>query len=111
STRKRGSVHLIHICTPTRASVFITTQNMPQAMPVVQLARCTDAILGNGVFHAPKNRITATIDTRNIIEYSAKNTSAKRKPVYSVWKPATSSDSASGISNGARLLSASEAMK
>jgi hypothetical protein len=33
------------------------------------------------------------------------------QPEYSVWKPATSSDSISGRSNGARLLDASDAMK
>ena len=80
-------------------------------MPVVQVAKCTEPMFGSGVFQAPKNSTTLIIDTKNIIEYSAKKTKAKRQPVYSVWKPATSSDSASGISNGARLLSASEAIK
>jgi len=84
---------------------------MPQPLPVVQLAKCTAPMFGNGVFHAPKNSTTLIIDTKNIIEYSEKNTNAKRIPVYSVWKPATSSDSASGMSNGARLLSANEAIK
>jgi hypothetical protein len=32
-------------------------------------------------------------------------------PEYSVWKPATSSDSASGKSNGARLFSAMPLMR
>src|SRR6185503_19949790 len=84
STRKRGSVHRIHICTPTRARVFSTIHTMPQPAPVVQLASCTAPILGSGVFQAPKNSTTAIIDTKNIIEYSAKNTRAKRMPVYSV---------------------------
>src|ERR1700754_61270 len=84
STLKRGSVHLIHICTPTNDNVFTAIQNIPQALLVVQSAKCTGPILGNGVFHAPKNRITPTIDTRNIMEYSAKNTKAKRIPVNSV---------------------------
>ena len=111
STRRRGSVQRIHICIPTRVSVFNTIHIIPQAVPVVQLAKCIGPILGSGVFQAPKNKITLIIDTKNIIEYSEKNTNAKRIPVNSVWKPATNSDSASGISNGARLLSASEAMK
>ena len=84
---------------------------MPQPLPVVQSAKCTAPMFGSGVFHAPKNSTTLIIDTKNIIEYSEKNTNAKRIPVYSVWKPATSSDSASGMSNGARLLSANEAIK
>ena len=111
STRKRGNVQRIHICTPTNAKLFKATQNIPQTTPVVQLANCTEPILGNGVFHAPKNKITPIIDTRNIMEYSAKNINANLKPEYSVWKPDTNSDSASGISNGARLASANEAMK
>ena len=36
---------------------------------------------------------------------------AKKKPLYSVWKPATSSLSASGMSKGARLVSARPATK
>src|SRR5262249_30011163 len=35
--------------------------------------------------------------------YSAMNSDSQRKPLYSVWKPATSSLSASARSNGARL--------
>ena len=111
STRKRGNVQRIHICTPTSVSDFSAIQKIPQAVPVVHVARCNGPILGNGVFHAPKNRITPIIDTRNIIEYSARNIKPKRSPEYSVWKPDTSSDSASGISKGARLLSANEAIK
>ena len=84
STRKRGSVHRIHICTPTKANTFNIVQNMPQAAPVVQSAKRTLPMFGKGVFHAPRNRITATIDTKNIIEYSAKKTKAKRIPVNSV---------------------------
>ena len=41
--------------------------------------------------------------------YSARKYSAQRKPLYSVMYPATSSDSASGRSNGARLVSAIDA--
>ena len=111
STRNRGNVHLIHIWMPTRVSVLTIIHKMPQPAPVVHVANCTTPIFGSGVFHAPKNNITPIIDTKNIIEYSAKNTNANLKPVYSVWKPATSSDSASGISKGARLLSANEAIK
>ena len=84
STRKRGNVHLIHICTPTRHNVLTAIHIIPHPAPVVQLAKCRVPMFGNGVFHAPKNRITPTIDTRNIIEYSAKKTSANLKPVYSV---------------------------
>ena len=43
--------------------------------------------------------------------YSAMKKRAKRIAPYSVWKPATSSDSASGRSNGRRLVSANEATR
>ena len=43
--------------------------------------------------------------------YSAKKKNDQRRPEYSVWKPATSSDSDSGRSKGARLLAARLAMK
>src|ERR1700753_3871966 len=84
STRKRGNVQRIHIWAPTSARVLATIQNMPQAVPVVQSASCIEPIFGSGVFHAPKNNNTPIIDTKNIIEYSAKKISAKRIPEYSV---------------------------
>ena len=84
STRMRGNVQRIHICTPTKASVFKATHNIPQKTPVVQVAKCNEPMFGSGVFQAPKNRITLIIDTKNIIEYSAKKTKAKRQPVNSV---------------------------
>ena len=43
--------------------------------------------------------------------YSARKNSANRMPLYSVWKPPVSSCSASGRSNGARLVSARPPMK
>ena len=42
--------------------------------------------------------------------YSARKNSAHRIPLYSVWKPPVSSCSASGRSNGTRLVSASPPM-
>src|SRR5262245_1067625 len=54
----------------------------------------------------PKNRIVARQETVIIAVYSAMKNMANLKLAYSVWKPATSSDSASGRSKGARLVSA-----
>jgi hypothetical protein len=68
-------------------------------------------MLGRGVFQLPKNNTAPNILTKSIIPYSANMITAHRKPEYSVWNPATSSDSASGKSNGALLHSASEAIK
>ncbi len=46
-----------------------------------------------------------------MLVYSAWKKAAKRMALYSVWKPAMSSDSASGRSNGSRLVSANEAIR
>src|ERR1017187_8826606 len=62
--------------------------------------------LGKGRIHPPSHSVTAIDDTASIAEYSARKNSDQRKPLYSVWNPATSSDSASGRSKGARLVSA-----
>src|SRR5215831_13712506 len=64
---------------------------------------------GKGRIHPPTHSVTAIDDTAIIAEYSARKNSDQRKPLYSVWKPAVSSDSASGRSKGARLVSATMA--
>src|SRR3954466_14192363 len=48
----------------------------------------------------PRNRVTATADIVIRFMNSARKKIAKRMPVYSVWKPPTSSCSASTRSNG-----------
>src|SRR6202040_3735769 len=66
--------------------------------------------LGNGRSHPPSHNVTAMDETAIIAEYSARKNKDQRKPLYSVWNPAVSSDSASGKSKGARLVSATMAM-
>src|SRR5947207_11587526 len=63
----------------------------------------------NGRIQPPSQSVTAIDDTAIIAAYSARKNSDQRKPLYSVWKPATNSDSASGRSKGARLVSATMA--
>ena len=58
---------------------------------------------GTGPCQPPKNMIDARALTRNIEPYSAMKKKLHRSPEYSVWKPATSSLSASAKSNGARF--------
>src|SRR5579862_4022254 len=65
--------------------------------------------LENGRSHPPSHKVTAMEETASMAVYSARKKSDQRKPLYSVWKPATSSDSASGRSKGARLVSATMA--
>src|SRR5262249_56024986 len=61
---------------------------------------------GKGRIPPPSHNVIAIDDTAIIAAYSPSMNSDQRKPLYSVWKPAVSSDSASGRSKGARLVSA-----
>src|ERR1700751_3523726 len=65
---------------------------------------------GKGLIHPPSHNVTAIDETASMAAYSARKKRDQRKPLYSVWKPATSSDSASGKSKGARLVSATMAI-
>src|SRR5262245_45333080 len=64
------------------------------------------ATFGNGRSQPPRKSVTAIAATVNMLAYSAKKNRENLNPLYSVWNPATSSDSASGKSNGARFVSA-----
>src|ERR1700730_9961573 len=66
---------------------------------------------GKGESKPPKKRIVARHDTVIMLEYSAMKNIANLKLAYSVWNPPTSSCSASTRSNGARLVSATAAVK
>lgn len=61
--------------------------------------------------HPPKKHIAITADNHIMFEYSAKKNIAKVIPAYSTLYPATISASASGRSNGARLVSAKTEIK
>src|SRR5437764_13075399 len=69
------------------------------------------AIFGKGRSQPPQKSVTAIADTVIMLAYSARKNRENRKPLYSVWNRATSSDSASGKSNGARLVSATPHIK
>ena len=73
--------------------------------------KCSAATLGNGRSQPPKNSVVATDETTIMFAYSARKKSANRMPLYSVWNPPVNSCSASGRSNGARLVSARLPMK
>ena len=55
--------------------------------------------------------VDASAATRIMFAYSARKNTANAVPEYSTWKPATISDSPSATSKGARLVSATPAMK
>jgi hypothetical protein len=59
-----------------------------------------------GIKYPPKNNIATNVDIKIIEAYSAKKNITKGTEECSVKNPATSSDSASGKSKGALLVSA-----
>src|SRR5262249_16115811 len=109
SMRRRGKVQRIHIITNTRNQHLKMNTNTLMMLPITQKkpARCPMSVLrsiGNTPgFQPPRNRIVAMPLTATMLPYSAMKIDSQRKPLYSVWKPATSSLSASARSNGARL--------
>src|SRR5271168_3175755 len=66
---------------------------------------------GQGACQPPKNITVASDETVIMLTYSANMNIANLSDEYSVWKPATSSPSASGRSNGARLVSPTMEMR
>src|SRR4249920_3600986 len=65
---------------------------------------------GNKGAQPPRKRIVATEQTVTMFAYSAMKKAANDMLLYSTWKPATSSFSASGRSNGMRFVSANAAI-
>src|ERR1700712_4423909 len=65
---------------------------------------CSIARLSGGS-EPPQNRAAFSAETTNMFTYSPAKKVANFIDEYSVWNPATSSDSASGRSKGARLVS------
>src|SRR6201994_1490993 len=78
-----------------------------QSGPGIQVkgARC------KGGSQPPRNRIDVIALMRIMLAYSPRKNSPKLMELYSTKKPATISDSPSGRSNGARLVSARAEMK
>ncbi len=61
---------------------------------------------GAGPRQPPRKSVTPIAATVTVATYSPRKNIANVMPEYSVWKPATSSDSASARSNGGRFVSA-----
>ncbi len=60
---------------------------------------------GHGARQPPRNSVVARAETVTMLTYSARKNIANFSAEYSVWNPPTSSPSASGRSNGSRLVS------
>ena len=107
STRSRGSVQRSHIMMKTRNQALAISHTGPRPMGPI----CCRMPFGKGEYQPPRNSTEATAEMTNISVYSAMKNMAKKNPLYSVWNPATSSLSASGMSKGVRLHSARPAVK
>src|ERR1700749_1879004 len=68
-------------------------------------AEPAQSAIGHGACQPPKNSVAHSPETVTMLMYSARKNRANLSDEYSVWNPPTSSDSASGRSNGARLVS------
>src|SRR5689334_7778776 len=80
---------------------------IPNGMSSTDGKYCVNVQLaGNGESQPPKNKMVHRQDTVIMLVYSAMKNMANIKLAYSVWNPATSSDSASGRSKATRLVSA-----
>src|SRR5690606_12991492 len=88
STRIRGRVHPTHMIRKTNRYVFSSHQRKGGR--------------NAGPDQPPRKRVAAIPAMKSRLAYSATKKTPHRKPLYSVLKPATSSDSASGRLKGAR---------
>src|SRR5262249_34913985 len=93
SMRRRGSVQRTHI--------------IRQIIKIVSSVKQPGAGRKLGPSQPPKKITTPSPAEKKVLENSARKKNENRIPEYSVWKPLTSSDSASGRSNGDRFTSAS----
>src|SRR6266571_4737227 len=84
------------------ATSLITNQSIGHQP---EFAPCHTFTRSNGACQPPRNNVVANAETVTMLMYSARKNIANLSEEYSVWKPPTSSDSASGRSNGARLVS------
>src|SRR6476659_11410518 len=88
--------------TKMKASSLATNQRIGHQP---ELAPSQNWVIGHGARQPPRNNVVASADTVTMLMYSARKNSANFSDEYSVWKPPTSSPSASARSKGARLVS------
>src|ERR1700747_3240415 len=86
-------------------------QIAPASAKIADATKLDPNSTGNRGCQPPRNRMVVIEATVTMLAYSAKKNAANFMLLYSVWKPATSSVSASGRSNGMRLVSANAAIR
>src|SRR5262249_55042767 len=97
-----------HIITNTRPHALMMKTTLLIRLPTLRIGQghAITLLSSHGtspLFQPPRNSSTAMPLTANMEAYSAMKKNDQRRPLYSVWKPATSSLSASARSKGARL--------
>ena len=97
----RGRVARSHM-NPKRNTQTLATNHSSGHHPLLAPSHMLN---GHGACQPPRNSVVARADTVVMLTYSASMKIAKPSDEYSVWKPPTSSPSASGRSNGALLVS------
>src|SRR5262249_53019072 len=104
SIRSRGNVQRTHIMTKTSRKPLNRNTRTLTTLPTIEPKKVLVSSQGTKpVFQPPRNIKVAMPLTANMLPYSAMKRISQRKPLNSVWKPATNSLSASARSNGARL--------
>src|ERR1700722_8833503 len=109
--RSRGKLHRIQIITSTKSQHLPTKTAMLSRFPHQKPNSTDGSNVKKPVFQPPRKSRAANPLTANMLPYSARKKYDQRMPLYSVWKPATNSLSASARSNGARLQLATEVRK
>src|ERR1700742_4623737 len=97
-----GSVPRSHTKPKMNMTTLATNQTSGHQL---LLAPCQSSWIGHGACQPPRKSVVASAETVTMLMYSARKNMANLNEEYSVWKPPTSSDSASGRSKGARLVS------
>src|SRR3954468_24508673 len=85
--------------------------NSTTKTPILISTHSGASAIGPGPCQPPRNIVTPTAEITTTLMYSAMKNEPKRMPPYSVLQPPTSSASASGRSNGGRLVSAKPATR
>src|SRR6202020_3186235 len=86
----------------------MNTNSRKQIFRIIQIGPGTqvNGAIANGGSQPPRNKIDVIALIRIMLAYSPRKNRPKLMELYSTQKPATISDSPSGRSNGARLVSA-----
>lgn len=104
SYRSRGSVARNHTNAKANRHVFSASTIACRLMKV-------SLTISSGIMYPPRKSTAVSVLMSTIEQYSARKKKTKIILLCSVKNPATSSDSASGRSNGVRLVSARAEMK